>query len=74
MRMRLTFKLLVVICVLAASGCGKQGVESVTPEPQSMVSEDATAQAQAALESFFAAWESKDEVAAESHLPEYRHG
>lgn len=39
-----------------------------------MLSQDATAQAQAALESFFAAWESKDEVAAESHLPEYRHG
>ncbi|MDP2181636.1 MAG: hypothetical protein Q8K99_03610 [Actinomycetota bacterium] len=37
-------------------------------------SEDATAQAQSTLRDFFAAWQAKDERAAENYLAPYRQG
>jgi hypothetical protein len=74
MGMRFIFIALLIAGVLAVSGCSRQGDAPLRPDSRPTASEDATAQAQAALESFFAAWRSKDVTAVESHLAEYRHG
>jgi hypothetical protein len=72
--MRIICIVLLIAGVLATTGCSTQGDTSRRPDGGLEASADATAQAQAALEAFFAAWKSKDVAAAESHLPQYRHG